>query len=192
MSTGCLEKMDVVFILDSSGSVEENFELAMNLTREIVQGLNFENDRARVGLLTYHHTSTMRFHLNKYSRKDSVLNAIAFNLDGGRTHTAEAIRDMYMDMFTNNNGDRAGVDNYAILVTDGRSNINQWATSPEADSAKKAGIKMFAVGVGHNGNVDLAEINAIASDPVQDFAHTVSNDEEMREVASEILEYLCD
>ena len=74
--------MDIVFVLDSSGSVEDSFDLSLRLTRLIVEGLNFAGTRTRVGLLTYSNTPRIRINLNQYSDKQSILNAIAFTQVG--------------------------------------------------------------------------------------------------------------
>ncbi len=44
------------------------------------------------------------------------------------------------------NGDRAGDPNVAIVITDGRSNIDQQRTLPAAENARRAGIEIYAVG----------------------------------------------
>ena len=54
----------------------------------------------------------------------------------GRTNTAEALRLLYTEMFTPFNGDRVDVPNYAIVITDGESNINSENTLPEAIAAR--------------------------------------------------------
>ena len=51
-----MRRWDVVFVLDASGSTEENFYLAQQVTREIIYGLNFGGSRTRVGVLTYRYT----------------------------------------------------------------------------------------------------------------------------------------
>ncbi len=50
---GCSSQRDVAFILDASGSVEDKFIMEQNLTRKIIQGLNFVDWRTRVGVITY-------------------------------------------------------------------------------------------------------------------------------------------
>ena len=47
-------------------------------------------------------------------------------LPGGWTHTSAALDALVTDMFTPANGDREGDDNYAIVLTDGRSNIERY------------------------------------------------------------------
>ena len=55
--------------------------------------------------------------------KQSVLNAIAFQLDMGQTNTAAALSLTRNDVFSAINGDRTD-PNYVILMTDGFSNID--------------------------------------------------------------------
>ena len=74
----CGRQRDVVFMLDSSGSVEETFELQLRLTREIIYGLNFAGSRTRVGVVQWSDSPARRFNLNEYSDRESVLNSIAY------------------------------------------------------------------------------------------------------------------
>ena len=53
---GCPSRHDVVFLLDTSGSIGAGpgtYLLAQALTKKIIYGLNFANDRTRVGLMTF-------------------------------------------------------------------------------------------------------------------------------------------
>ena len=163
----------------------------MQFTRKVIQGLNFAGGRTRVGVATYDDSSKIRFHLNKYNDQQSVLNAIAYTITFGRTNTAAGIDDMRLNMFTSQNGDRPGDDNYAIVITDGYSNINRQSTLPSADFAKQAGITMMAVGVGKNGGVDRSEINGIASDPDNQYAFLLEDDTQLDSVSDRILDQLC-
>ena len=51
--TGCTSQRDLLFLLDASGSVEYNFDLEQQLTKQIIWGLNFAGSRFRVGLITW-------------------------------------------------------------------------------------------------------------------------------------------
>ena len=57
----------------------------------------------------------------------------------GSTHTSAALRRMRTRMFTKEHGDRENVQNIAIVLTDGISNVNHEATIKEARSAKRQG-----------------------------------------------------
>ncbi|ELT92983.1 hypothetical protein CAPTEDRAFT_220507 [Capitella teleta] len=187
----CTRRRDIVFVLDASGSVEAKFDLAMQFSRKVVQGLNFAGGRTRVGVATYDDSSHIRFHLNKYTDQQSVLNAIAYTITFGRTNTASGIDDLRLNMFTSQNGDRPGDDNFGIVITDGYSNINKEQTGISAQLAKQSGITMMAVGVGKNGDVDRSEINEIASDPDNQYAFLLEDETQIDAVADRVLDQLC-
>ena len=180
-----------MFVLDSSGSVEENFELAQNLTKRIVYGLNFEGGRTQVGVVVYSSAANVMFHLEEYSRKDEVLNAISFTVDGQRTNTFAGIQLMREEMFTSNNGDRVGAPNWGVVITDGRSNVHNEDTIDEAMRAHDEGIQIFAVGIGENGSIDRTEINGIASDQDSEFAFIMQSPDELDQIANAILDRMC-
>ena len=98
---------------------------------------------------------------------------------------------MRTNMFTANNGDRSGDPNYAITITDGRSNVNNARTVPEALLAQDEKINMFAVGIGQNGQVDRGEINGIASDPDNLYAYVVQDDADLLDTCNKILDVIC-
>ena len=188
---GCRGRSDVVIVLDASGSVEASYALAQDMARRLVNGLNFDGGRTRVGVATYSDSATAKFHLNTYTDKTSVLNAISYTLENGKTNTASGIDMARNDMFTSSRGDRNGDQNYAIVITDGKSNINRGGTIPAANSARQAGIKMIAIGIGNNGNVDRSEINGIANDPDNQFAFLLDDASSLDEVANNVLDQIC-
>lgn len=49
-----------------------------------------------------------------------VLNGLSMSYMAGTTNTASAIATMRNSMFTNGNGDRSGVQNIGVVITDGR------------------------------------------------------------------------
>ena len=178
-------------MLDASGSVESNYALIQDLAKRVVYGLNFNAGRTRVGVITYQNTEQIRFHLNEYTSQDEVLNAIAFDKNSSDgTHTSSALRIMREQMFKARKGDRTGVDNVALVLTDGRSNIQNSNTIPEADLAKDDDIHMMAVGVGRR--VGHNEINGIASSPTSDNAFFLDDASELDNVANLILDQLCE
>ena len=61
------------------------------------------------------------------------------SLTGGRTNTQEALRKMGNEQFSSQNGDRSGVPNFAIVVTDGGSNIQRDNVKNEANSLRSKG-----------------------------------------------------
>jgi len=88
----------------------------------------------RVGILSYSTEVEVHFHLNSYSTKADVFNAIdKIPYAYGSTNTAGALMTLHSVMFTSANGDREGVPNTAIVITDGVSNIDARQTIPQAE-----------------------------------------------------------
>ncbi len=65
-------------MLDASGSNEVNFAMSQELSRLLVQGMNFAGSRTRVGLVIYTDTTQIKFHLKTYSNQLEV--CIHYNL----------------------------------------------------------------------------------------------------------------
>ena len=177
--------------MDASGSVESNFALIQDLAKTIVWGLNFNGGRTRVGVITYQADANERFLLNEYTDKESVLNAIAFDQTKQTgTHTAEALSMMTKSYFNARAGDRTGVDNIAIILTDGNSNINSDDTIPEAIRAQDDEIHVMAVGVGRR--VSQREIYGMVSQPEDENAFFMRDAAELNEVADLVLDQICE
>ena len=181
----------MTFVLDASGSVARRFELAQELTELVVMGLNFANDRTRVGVITYQAGAQIEFPLSRYNTQLEVFNAIAFKQDREviGTNTADAIAMGTDEMFTVIGGDRSGVDDVMIVMSDGRSNMNTARTVAAAEAARNAGVRVMGVGIGVA--MDMGEINAIASDPDVDNAFFMPEESDLQATANQILDQLC-
>ena len=176
--------------MDLSGSVEARFEMAMHFMTAVINNLDFNFGLTRVGVITYGDHAQMRFPLELYRSKQEVLNAVAFKPDQGKTNTQEALNMMWEIGFTAAAGDRPGVQNVGIHITDGRSNVNQDNTLPEATRAKLEGIEMYSVALGNE--VDMDEITGMASDPPSKYVFTVADESEIEEVARKLtIDNLC-
>ena len=181
--------------MDASGSVENSFALIQELAKRIVYGLDFSDGATRVGIVTYRNSEQIRFNLDEYTSRDEVVNAIAYDQDYSEgTFTSSAIKAMREDMFTTRNGDRRGVDDVAMVITDGRSNIQKADTIREADLAKDEGILMMSVGVGER--VWINELTGMASEDSSgdssDNVFLLLDSSELDDVADQILDALCE
>jgi collagen type VI alpha len=68
--TVCSASGDIVFILDSSGSVgQDNFYRVLNFTYATIDGLDIDNGRFRVGVTTFSDTSRLDFNLDEFHDK---------------------------------------------------------------------------------------------------------------------------
>ena len=181
--------MDITFILDVSGSVESEYEMTINFARAVVQGLDMSVGRSQVAAVAFSSDVVDFFPLNRYTDKESVLTALYFFHQLGRTNAQAAIRKMRNDIFTPSGGDRFGIPNIAILVSDGNSNVDEFNTIPEANRAKDQDIEIITVAIGEN--VNLIELEQVASEVDSDHIYRLERTEDIDEVARRLLDYVC-
>ena len=63
----CFQRLDVVFVMDDSGSIEEvNFNKMKSFVATIIRDMDIENGNIKVGVLTFSSNARLQFHLNKY------------------------------------------------------------------------------------------------------------------------------
>ncbi|XP_048736663.2 uncharacterized protein LOC125651877 [Ostrea edulis] len=160
------QRMDLIFLMDSSGSVGgNNFKKMKQFVKRLLNPVDIDFGDVQVGLLSFSTRPTIKFQLNTYKTKQDIFSAI----DGvpwrfGYTNTADALQEMHETMFSRENGDRRDAGNVCIILTDGVSNINYRRTIPEANTAKEKGIRIISIGIGLP---DLKEIRGIASEPYE-------------------------
>ena len=120
--TDCL--IDIIFVLDSSGSIgSQDFEQMTAFVSKVVGGLFIGNYSARIGLVTFSTAVGESFNLNDYSTVGSIKSAISsLTYTGGGTQTHLALEHVRATMLTSAAGDRSNVPNSVVVFTDGRSN----------------------------------------------------------------------
>ena len=179
-------------MIDLSGSTVDEYEFTMAFVREAVYGLDFRFGRARVSVITYGSTASVRFNLDEYTTKEGVINALRFMPNIGQTNTQQAIQLMRNNVFRSGAGDRAGVSNIGILVTDGYSNIQRFNTIPEAARARNDDIAMYVIALGDR--VDREEVNGIAGfrqQPASDYVYNIIRPTDVADVTETWLAHLC-
>lgn len=191
MLSGCGDaKIDLVFVLDASTSVTEpNYRLMKNFVKDFLAEAEIDSGNVRVAVIIYSTEDYVQFQLNTYRTQADVFNAIdAIPYRHGSTNTADALRTMRTQMFTQSNGDRPGVENIAVVVTDGVSNINSRRTITEAEQARADGIHIYAIGIGLS---ETTELDGIASKPVDENRFAVQDFSELRELRHKVFSALC-
>jgi len=106
--------------------------------------------------------SSSSLQLNTFRSLEEVANSLTTWVAAGTTNMAAALGVANDVMFTPVNGDRSGVPNYVVLITDGRSD-NRTATVAAAERLRASGAVVVVVGVGDS--VDLVELSLVASGP---------------------------
>eukprot|EP00064_Thunnus_orientalis_P018365 superscaffoldBa00004207_g18463 len=138
---------DIVILVDGSWSIGRiNFRLVRTFLENLVKAFSVEFDKTRIGLAQYSGDPRIEWHLNAYSTKEAVIDAVK-NLPykGGNTLTGLALTFILENSFKPESGSRPGVPKIGILITDGKS---QDDVIPPAQSLREAGIELFAIGGG--------------------------------------------
>ena len=95
----------------------------------------------------------------------------------------------YFLFFNFRNGDREDVENVAMVITDGVSNINSRKTVPEAQLSRDVGVHIYAVGIGLT---DTRELNAMASEPKTENSFAVKDFDELSGLERRIFSAICE
>nr|XP_054590673.1 collagen alpha-1(XXII) chain [Nothobranchius furzeri] len=153
---------DLAFILDTSSSVgKENFEKIRQWIANLVESFDVAPEKTRVAVVRYSDRPSTEFILGQYRTLEDVKKAARnIRYTGGNTMTGDAISYTTTNIFTERNGARPsaqGLQRVAILLTDGRS--QDYVLEP-SKAAARAGIRMFAVGIGEALREELEEISA--------------------------------
>ena len=172
--------LDLAFVLDSSGSVGfSNFQITKQFVENVTNTFAVGAQETRVGAITFSGFATISFQLNNtFANRSELVQAIRdivyFDIPGPSTNTADALRTLRLNVLTTEAGARPpvlAIPRVAIVITDGRSNVNRDQTIPEAENVRGDGIIVFAVGIGRQ--INMAELNAMASSP--NFVSLLSN-----------------
>ena len=101
---GCRARVDIAFIIDGSGSIEQygrgNFRRCLNFVKAIVRGFNTDNGQTRVGVVLFSSRPRLIFGFRRYRRKNQLLTAISrIRYPRGGTKTGYAMRYTYYRVF---------------------------------------------------------------------------------------------
>ena len=111
---------DMVFVLDSSGSVgEENWQKVLSFVNKTVAEIQMGPYGTQVGVVTYGNRAKVNFHLNKYTEYNEDMAKAILDIPwrDQETNTSGGIKVMDEVMFTKKNGDRLQAPNIGIIIT---------------------------------------------------------------------------
>uniref|UniRef100_A0A8D2ZLC5 Collagen, type XIV, alpha 1a n=1 Tax=Scophthalmus maximus TaxID=52904 RepID=A0A8D2ZLC5_SCOMX len=164
-----------------------NFRLVRMFLENLVNAFEVGIDKTRIGLAQYSGDPRIEWHLNAFSTKEAVIDAVK-NLPykGGNTLTGLALSYIMENCFKPEAGSRAGVPKIGILITDGKS---QDDVIPPAESLRNAGIELFAIGVK---NADENELRSIASEPENTHVYNVADFNIMSSIVEGLTKTVCE
>ncbi|XP_075823829.1 collagen alpha-4(VI) chain-like [Microtus pennsylvanicus] len=153
---GCVhvEKADIYFLIDGSGSIQpEDFTEMKAFMKEATNMFHIGPDRVQFGVIQYSDKIISQLFLNQCANTAELKTAIDdIQQGGGGTTTGEALSKMAL-IFKGTA--RAGVAQYLIVITDGKS------TDPVAAAAqglRDIGVNIYAIGVRDANTTELEEI----------------------------------
>ncbi|XP_004692247.2 PREDICTED: collagen alpha-6(VI) chain [Condylura cristata] len=144
-----IEVLDVVFVIDSSGSIDRNeYNIMKDFMIDLVKKADVGKSRVRFGALKYSDEPEVLFYLDTYNTKSEVISVLQKDdSKGGNTYTAKAL-NLSDHMFTEAQGSRLhqGVPQVLIVITDGESHDAD-ALNATAKALRDKGILVLAVGI---------------------------------------------
>ncbi|KAB0363740.1 hypothetical protein FD754_007896, partial [Muntiacus muntjak] len=152
-----IEVLDVVFVIDSSGSIDhDEYNIMKDFMIDLVKKADVGKNHVRFGALKYADDPEVLFYLDSLDTKWEVISMIQNDQPmGGNTYTAEALG--FSDhMFTEARGSRLhkGVPQVLIVITDGESHDAD-KLNATAKALRDKGILVLAVGIAGANPVEL-------------------------------------
>ncbi|KAK2180405.1 hypothetical protein NP493_444g02002 [Ridgeia piscesae] len=170
-------KVDFVFIVDGSGSICgnqpnecDNWRSIKQFLRSVVSKMSVGPNGSKVAMVTFGSIGNLIWDLDTYSDSNSLQNAIdQVKYLNEKTNTSHAL-DLVRTRVFGGKGDRAGVPNVAILITDG---LPSNKTNPFVDGRglarsaaqrlKDSGVDLITVGV--TSQIDAQLLKDLSSPP---------------------------
>ena len=139
--------------------------MILEFVNEIVNAFTIGEQDTRVGVVRFSNNALFTFPLNEYFEKSVLRQAVlGIQYIGGTTNTAEALQVTRNQCFNRANGERLGVDNLAIVITDGLPTVFDLDLTSEAEQLKSVAT---VIAVGITDNVEESLLREISSPPQQ-------------------------
>uniref|UniRef100_A0A452UFI8 Integrin subunit alpha D n=1 Tax=Ursus maritimus TaxID=29073 RepID=A0A452UFI8_URSMA len=175
---GCpSQEMDIVFLIDGSGSIAQHDFKRMKDFVRAVMGL-FGGTNTLFSLIQYSNYLKIHFTFTQFKNSSSPQSLVDPIVQlNGLTFTATGIRRVVQELFHSKNGARKTARKILIVITDGQKYKDPLEYSDVIPQAERAGIVRYAIGVGDAFQDPTArqELNTIGSAPSQDHVFRVDN-----------------
>ncbi|XP_054438590.1 integrin alpha-D [Pteronotus mesoamericanus] len=171
------QEMDIVFLIDGSGSIgQSDFKQMKDFVRAVMG--QFEGTNTLFSLMQYSNLLEIHFTFTKFQTSlnpQSLVDPIV-QLKG-LTFTATGILTVVKELFHSKNGARKSAKKILIVITDGQKYEDPLEYKDVIPQAEKAGVIRYAIGVGDAFQEPTAkqELNTIGSAPLQDHVFKVDN-----------------
>jgi len=185
----CEEKMDLVVLVDGSGSVEweaGGFQAEKTFTKHLFDLLAFGDDGAKAGVVLFSWEAELIADMS--TDRDALKAAVeAMNWPGWNTDTAAGLSMAGNVLTSGGRPDVSKERTLAFLITDGNPN-DMMATNAAAETFKERG-RLIVVPVG--GYIDYDSVMGWASYPAEENVMAVDNFPELQQKITNFLADLC-
>jgi len=190
--------LDLVYIVDSSGSINfkdpRNWNITLEFLVNVTRQFTIGPDDVQVAFVLFSTDATIRWGLTRYQNQADLITAIlAVPYIGDRTNLNDALYLTRTRVFASGQGTRSGAFKAAIILTDGVDNVPTNGTEltiQNATAAKADGIRLTAVGVSDQVNVDRLR-DQIASLPSNRHYYHVDDFQALTSIVNELRPVVC-
>ncbi|XP_067117016.1 collagen alpha-3(VI) chain-like isoform X1 [Osmerus mordax] len=177
------DKRDVVFLIDGTTAVRNEFPAIRDMINRVVGKLDVGLDRVRVSVVQYSDDAKVEFLLNEFSTKEEVRQAVSRlrSRGGNQLNTGRALDWVSKNIYQRSAGSRMedAVPQFLILVTGGKSLDD---VSGPANQLKTNLVAPLAIGAR---NADPNELRQIALKP--ELTYTISNFGQLPSVEQQLI-----
>lgn len=160
LSLKAQDSADLVLLIDGSQNVgAANFQIVRNLALRIIERIDVGRDRIHVALVMYNGSPDIKFYLNSYDSKASVLEAVkALTYSGAEeSNLGAALEEVAENLLSSDAGGRAeeGVPQMLVVISAGPSTDD---TGVGDRALKRAGVVTVGVAIGDSATADLETV----------------------------------
>uniref|UniRef100_A0A8C0N354 Collagen type XX alpha 1 chain n=1 Tax=Canis lupus familiaris TaxID=9615 RepID=A0A8C0N354_CANLF len=179
--------VDMIFLVDGSWSIgHSHFQQVKDFLASVIEPFEIGPSKVQVGLTQYSGDPQTEWDLNALRTKEDVLAAVRrLRYKGGNTFTGLALTHVLEHNLRPAAGPRPEATKVLILVTDGKSQDDARAAGR---ILKDLGVAIFAVGVK---NADEAELQLLASQPLDITVHNVQDFPQLGTLAGLLGRLIC-
>lgn len=167
----CSQKSDVVFVVDSSGSISRrNFKRELQFVKEVASTFKMGPNQSQIAVISYSDDAQVDIRFGEYSNVNDFNAAVdRVRHQRQRTRIDKALDLGNNKVFTPSGGARPNVAKVMVILTDGKQTVT--GDSKTLDVAvrplREKNVTVFAVGVGKA--IDINELLLLVGDDVENL-----------------------
>ena len=178
-----------MFIVDESERIEAaDFQLVLSFLHNMVESLDVQTNRVRVGIVTYSDNPAVQVYLDTFDNKNEILQFIKMlHYHGGGNKTGLALKFARENVFVKQRGGRKsqGVQQVAVVITYGKS---QDEVEKEAADLRRDGVTIYAIGIK---DADETQLVQIASHPSTKHVYNVDSFVRLKTLQKSLEKTMC-